>query len=216
MTVLASGSKGNATVIAAGSTRILVDAGMSCRELMKRMAQVGEDPEALDAILITHEHLDHVAGLSVLARRLKIPVFFTESTHRAWVRMLTPRTTMTYAKWLETVQREKASGLTMRRLQTALMIGDCANPMSQRSDEHEAPESRVEESPKRPRSRLIPRSCRQWSTSAPGMDFRLARLTSTPSPFRMMRPIPAGLSSTRGRSRSGWRLPPISAMCRRM
>ncbi len=107
MTVLASGSKGNATVIAAGSTRILVDAGMSCRELMKRMALAGEDPEALDAILITHEHVDHVAGLSVLARRLKIPVFFTESTHRAWVRMLTPRTTMSYAKWLETVQREK-------------------------------------------------------------------------------------------------------------
>jgi phosphoribosyl 1,2-cyclic phosphodiesterase len=107
MTVLASGSKGNATVIAAGSTRILVDAGMSCRELIKRMALVGEDPESLDAILITHEHLDHVAGLSVLARRFKIPVFFTEGTHRAWVRMLTPRTTMSYAKWLETVQREK-------------------------------------------------------------------------------------------------------------
>jgi len=107
MTVLASGSKGNATVIAAGSTQILVDAGMSCRELMKRMALAGEDPEALDAILITHEHVDHVAGLSVLARRLKIPVFFTESTHRAWVRMLTPRTTMSYAKWLETVQREE-------------------------------------------------------------------------------------------------------------
>jgi phosphoribosyl 1,2-cyclic phosphodiesterase len=107
MTVLASGSKGNATVIAAGSTRILIDAGMSCRELMRRMAQAGEDPEALDAILITHEHLDHVAGLSVLARRLKIPVFFTEPTHRAWVRMLTPRTTMSYTKWLELMQREK-------------------------------------------------------------------------------------------------------------
>ena len=107
MTVLASGSKGNATVIVAGSTRILVDAGVSCRELMKRMVQVGEDPEALDAILITHEHVDHVTGLSVLARRLKIPVFFTESTHRAWVRMVTPRSTMSYAKWLERVQREK-------------------------------------------------------------------------------------------------------------
>ncbi|MBW4039725.1 MAG: MBL fold metallo-hydrolase [Acidobacteria bacterium] len=107
MTVLASGSKGNATIIAAGSTMILVDAGLSCRELMRRMGQVGEDPEALDAILITHEHLDHVAGLSVLARRLRIPVFFTEQTHRAWVRMLTPRTTMSYAKWLEMVQREK-------------------------------------------------------------------------------------------------------------
>jgi phosphoribosyl 1,2-cyclic phosphodiesterase len=121
MTVLASGSKGNATVIAAGSTRILVDAGMSCRELMKRMAQVGEDPEELDAILITHEHLDHVAGLSVLARRLKIPVFFTESTHRAWVRMLTPRTTMTYAKWLETVQREKEARADHAPAHTALM-----------------------------------------------------------------------------------------------
>jgi phosphoribosyl 1,2-cyclic phosphodiesterase len=107
MTVLASGSKGNATVIAAGSTRILVDAGLSCRELMRRMAAVGEDPEALNAILITHEHLDHVAGLSVLARRLKIPVFFTEQTHRAWVRMLTPRTTMSYAKWLELMEQEK-------------------------------------------------------------------------------------------------------------
>ncbi|WP_158789297.1 MBL fold metallo-hydrolase [Granulicella sp. L46] len=121
MTVLASGSKGNATVIAAGSTRILVDAGMSCRELMKRMAQVGEDPEDLDAILITHEHLDHVAGLSVLARRLKIPVFFTEGTHRAWVRMLTPRTTMTYAKWLDTVQREKEARADHAPAHTALM-----------------------------------------------------------------------------------------------
>ncbi len=126
MTVLASGSKGNATVIAAGSTRILVDAGMSCRELMKRMAQVGEDPEALDAILITHEHLDHVAGLSVLARKLKIPVFFTESTHRAWVRMLTPRTTMSYAKWLETVQREKLERAEKTAATAAMVESDAA------------------------------------------------------------------------------------------
>src|SRR5450756_200734 len=97
MTVLASGSKGNSTIIASAQTRVLVDAGLSCRELLKRMALAGEDPSALDAILITHEHIDHVAGLAVLARRLQIPVFFTESTHRAWVRMVTPRTTMTYA-----------------------------------------------------------------------------------------------------------------------
>jgi phosphoribosyl 1,2-cyclic phosphodiesterase len=71
------------------------------------MSIAGEDPEQLDAILITHEHQDHIAGLSVLARRLEIPVFFTEPTHRAWMRMLTPRTTMTYAKWLDHVQREK-------------------------------------------------------------------------------------------------------------
>ena len=107
MTVLASGSKGNSTVISSSSTRILVDAGLSCREILKRMALAGEDPATLDAILITHEHIDHVAGLSVLARRLRIPVFFTEPTHRAWIRMLTPRTTMTYSKWLEHIQKEK-------------------------------------------------------------------------------------------------------------
>ena len=105
MTVLASGSKGNSTVISSSRTRVLVDAGLSCRELLKRMSIAGEDPAQLDAILVTHEHQDHIAGLSVLARRLKIPVFFTEPTHRAWVRMLTPRTTMTYAKWLDQVQR---------------------------------------------------------------------------------------------------------------
>jgi phosphoribosyl 1,2-cyclic phosphodiesterase len=107
MTVLASGSKGNSAVIASSRTRILVDAGLSCRELLKRMASAGEDPAELTAILITHEHQDHVAGLAVLARKLKIPVFFTEPTHRAWVRMLTPRTTMSYAKWLDHVQAEK-------------------------------------------------------------------------------------------------------------
>lgn len=109
MEVLASGSKGNSTVIAAGGTSILVDAGLSCRELLRRMAEIGRDPSSLTAILITHEHLDHVAGLAVLARRLQVPVFFTEATHRAWVRMLTPRKTMTYGQWLEQLQREQRS-----------------------------------------------------------------------------------------------------------
>lgn len=107
MTVLASGSKGNSTVIASSKTRVLVDAGLSCRELMKRMRVAGEDPEALDAILVTHEHIDHVNGLSVMARKLGIPVFFTEPTHRAWVRMLMPRKTMTYAQWLEVRRKEQ-------------------------------------------------------------------------------------------------------------
>jgi phosphoribosyl 1,2-cyclic phosphodiesterase len=126
MTVLASGSKGNATVIAAGSTRILVDAGLSCRELMRRMVLAGEDPEALDAILITHEHLDHVAGLSVLARRLKVPVFFTEQTHRAWVRMLTPRTTMGYAKWLDMMEKQREARLASAPAHTLAAVGGTA------------------------------------------------------------------------------------------
>jgi len=109
MTVLASGSKGNCTVVSSSRTRILVDAGLSCRELLKRMAAAGEDASTLNAILITHEHQDHVAGLGVLARKLKIPAFITEPTHRAWVRMLTPRTTMTYSQWMEQRQQERAA-----------------------------------------------------------------------------------------------------------
>lgn len=112
MTVLASGSKGNSTVISSSRTRVLVDAGLSCRELLRRMQVAGEDPARLDAILVTHEHLDHVSGLAVLARKLGIPVYFTEATHRAWVRMLTPRTTMTYAKWLDHIQQEKLARTT--------------------------------------------------------------------------------------------------------
>ncbi len=107
MTVLASGSKGNSTVVSSSRTRILVDAGLSCRELFKRMAAAGEDPRTLDAILVTHEHQDHVQGLAVTARKLGIPVYFTEPTHRAWSRWMTPRKRMTYADWL--AQRKAAA-----------------------------------------------------------------------------------------------------------
>ena len=104
-TVLASGSKGNAAVVTGGGTRILVDCGLSCRELFRRMRLVGEEPETLDAIVITHEHMDHVNGLAVTARKLGIPVYFTEATHRAWMRWLMPRRQMTYAQWLEQCRR---------------------------------------------------------------------------------------------------------------
>ena len=107
-TVLASGSKGNSTVVSGGRTRILVDCGLSCRELFRRMKLAGEEPETLDAIIITHEHMDHINGLSVTARKLGIPVYFTEGTHRAWMRWLTPRRQMTYAQWLEQCRKQAA------------------------------------------------------------------------------------------------------------
>jgi phosphoribosyl 1,2-cyclic phosphodiesterase len=100
-TVLASGSKGNSAVVSGGRTRILLDAGLSCRELFRRMKLAGEDAATLDAIVVTHEHQDHINGLAAIARRLGIPVYFTEATHRAWMRWLTPRRQMTYSEWLE-------------------------------------------------------------------------------------------------------------------
>ena len=108
-TVLASGSKGNSTVVTGGKTRILVDVGLSCRELFRRMRLADEDPATLDAIIVTHEHSDHVAGLAVTARKLGIPVYFTEATHRAWVRWLSPRKQMTYAQWLEQCRQQAAA-----------------------------------------------------------------------------------------------------------
>ena len=107
-TVLASGSKGNCTVLSGGRTRILVDAGLSCRELFRRMRLAGEEPATLNAIVITHEHQDHVNGLAVTARKLGIPVYFTEATHRAWMRWLSPRRQMSYAQWLEMIRKQAA------------------------------------------------------------------------------------------------------------
>jgi phosphoribosyl 1,2-cyclic phosphodiesterase len=111
-TVLASGSKGNSTVVTGGRTRILVDAGLSCRELFRRMKMADEDPYTLDAVVVTHEHQDHINGLGVMARKLGIPVYFTEATHRAWMRWLTPRRQMTYAQWLEQCRRQAVAGQT--------------------------------------------------------------------------------------------------------
>jgi phosphoribosyl 1,2-cyclic phosphodiesterase len=72
------------------------------------MKLIGEEPETLDAILITHEHSDHVGGVAVTARKLNIPVYFTEGTHRAWMRWLSPRKQMSYAQWLEQIRKQAA------------------------------------------------------------------------------------------------------------
>src|SRR5262249_56512046 len=86
VSVLASGSRGNCALVQTSITRILVDAGVSCRETFRRMKALGEDPRHLSAIVITHEHSDHVCGLAVLAKKLKVPVFMTGATHQTWAR----------------------------------------------------------------------------------------------------------------------------------
>jgi len=90
VSVLASGSRGNCALVATSSTRILVDAGLSGRETFKRLRALGdrnnERTVEISAILITHEHSDHVAGLERLATKLNVPVFLTAPTHHAWNR----------------------------------------------------------------------------------------------------------------------------------
>jgi phosphoribosyl 1,2-cyclic phosphodiesterase len=88
VTMLASGSHGNCAIVSSSRTKILVDAGLSCRETFKRMKTLGDDPHSLAAILITHEHCDHIYGLATLGKKLRIPVFMTGATHQAWARAL--------------------------------------------------------------------------------------------------------------------------------
>jgi phosphoribosyl 1,2-cyclic phosphodiesterase len=78
--VLASGSKGNACYVESPEGCVLVDAGLSCRELERRLALLGLSASRLDAIIVTHEHADHIRGAGVIARRYHLPVYTTEGT----------------------------------------------------------------------------------------------------------------------------------------
>lgn len=88
VTVLGSGSAGNATLVEAREVSVLVDAGFSGRGLARRLRLVGVEPAALDGIVITHEHGDHTRGMGVLARRFDIPIWLTETTRAACEKLL--------------------------------------------------------------------------------------------------------------------------------
>jgi len=83
MTILGSGSAGNSIYIEAGESRVLVDAGLSARQLRERLALIGRSPETLSAILISHEHNDHIRGLKGIADKLGIPVYCNGATRDA-------------------------------------------------------------------------------------------------------------------------------------
>ncbi len=78
--ILSSGSRGNACYIESRDTGILVDAGLSGIEIERRLAAVGISPQRIDAIVVTHEHADHIKGVGVLARRYQLPVYANAQT----------------------------------------------------------------------------------------------------------------------------------------
>jgi phosphoribosyl 1,2-cyclic phosphodiesterase len=80
VTALGSGSKGNCMLVEGESGSLLVDAGLAAREIQARLALAGADPGSIEAILVTHEHTDHIRGLDVMARRFGIPVIATRGT----------------------------------------------------------------------------------------------------------------------------------------
>jgi phosphoribosyl 1,2-cyclic phosphodiesterase len=75
LTVLGSGSSGNCSLIATDKCRILVDAGFSARQICRRLESLEIEPRSLDAVILTHEHADHIMGLDVFSRRFNIPIF---------------------------------------------------------------------------------------------------------------------------------------------
>ena len=83
VSVLGSGSRGNATFVKTDRVRLLIDAGLSRKEIAKRLESIGEDPDGIDAVLITHEHSDHACGLKTILKELSVDVFATGGTLRA-------------------------------------------------------------------------------------------------------------------------------------
>jgi len=81
--VLASGSTGNAFYIETEQTKLLVDAGLSGKQIDRLFQQIDADPSELDGILVTHEHSDHIKGLGILARKYKLPIYANDKTWKA-------------------------------------------------------------------------------------------------------------------------------------
>ena len=82
-TILASGSSGNCAYLETDEARLLIDAGLSARQIRQRLLGIGRTPENLSGILITHEHTDHTQGLAVLAAKLRIPIYCNRLTREA-------------------------------------------------------------------------------------------------------------------------------------
>lgn len=83
LTILGSGSAGNCAYVETPQARVLIDAGFSLRQIRKRLATIGRTPESLTAILVTHEHSDHVQGLTQLSQKLHIPIYCNRPTKEA-------------------------------------------------------------------------------------------------------------------------------------
>ena len=92
VTTLGSGSAGNCSLVESPQSRVLIDGGLSARQITLRLAELGVDPSQLDGILVTHEHCDHIQGLEVLLKKFDIPLYANSLTAEAMGEKLAKRT----------------------------------------------------------------------------------------------------------------------------
>jgi phosphoribosyl 1,2-cyclic phosphodiesterase len=123
LTPLASGSSGNSFLVQTNGTSILVDAGLSGKQMTKRMEEVGTDPGSLRGILVSHEHSDHVKGVGVLSRRFKLPVFINRGTLRAVEK------TLGKVHKLELFETGRIFQIDAFRIHPFSVPHDCADPV---------------------------------------------------------------------------------------
>jgi len=83
ISALASGSSGNCFYVGDGKNSVLIDAGISCKQIVERLGMINKSPENINAIFITHEHTDHIRGADVFARTFSVPIFATKKTSQS-------------------------------------------------------------------------------------------------------------------------------------
>lgn len=124
VSVLGSGSRGNATLVEAGGVRLMIDAGFSGKDLARRLRAIDVEPESVTAIVITHDHGDHTCGMGIFARRFGTPIHLTQRTRAACARLLRGRETVhTYG-----TDREFLIGRL--RIDPFLTVHDAADPVA--------------------------------------------------------------------------------------
>lgn len=120
---IGSGSEGNGLVVEAGSTRVLMDCGFSLAETRARLARLGLAPEDLDAVIVTHEHGDHIGGVARLAARFELPVWCTHGTFVGW------RAQTEVLPWVEIIDPERPFTVGELEIQPFAVPHDAREPV---------------------------------------------------------------------------------------
>jgi phosphoribosyl 1,2-cyclic phosphodiesterase len=121
ISIVASGSNGNCCLVEQAGTKIMIDAGLSAREIESRLNRLGTSLEDLDALLITHSHSDHVRGAGIISRRYAVPVYMMKET----TRQIGTRLGDFYPKQFSLGQDFLLNGISVRPISTSHSVASC-------------------------------------------------------------------------------------------